>query len=486
MVQHTKSLTMVENTLMKWTKKRPLELVVFIWSIVRHYVPIEIRQLFFRYTRQLVELTSPYIHLYIDEYTSSQLYSTSSIYVRVRAYLDEHGCKSSTRFRLHAPARGKRVFRTSGDEEVIDQFKGVTVWWVLEVKDSVKTKAYKLMFHRKYRELISGEYLDYVINEGKMIIQRNRTRKLYLNKVPDSYSRALWMSVNFEHPANFDNLAMSTAKKREIVEDLLSFSKSKDFYARVGKAWKRGYLLYGPPGTGKSTMIAAMANLLGYDVYDLELTSVSSNEELRRLLISTDKKSIIAIEDVDCSLDITQKRDEIPMNTSSNTTSIGTKIKAREGKSENTTKQSGVTLSGLLNFIDGIWSASEGERIFVFTTNSLAKLDPALIRTGRMDKHIEMSYCCFEGFKVLAKNYLLIDTHDKFDVIRELLEVTKMTPADVGECLMPKVPSEDVEVCLDNLICALEKARDDQVAKAKAAELKKKKKEEEEEEEEEE
>jgi len=62
---------------------------------------------------------------------------------------------------------------------------------------------------------------------------------------------------------------MGTKKKEEIKKDLIKFSKGKDYYAKIGKAWKRGYLLYGPPGTGKSSMIAAMASLLDYDVYDI-------------------------------------------------------------------------------------------------------------------------------------------------------------------------------------------------------------------------
>ncbi|KAH0668800.1 hypothetical protein KY289_023293 [Solanum tuberosum] len=80
---------------------------------------------------------------------------------------------------------------------------------------------------------------------------------------------------------------MDPNKKQEIIDDLETFSKSKDYYAKIGKAWKHGYLLYGPPGTGKSSMIAAMANFLKYDVYDLELTSVKDNTELRKLLIDT-------------------------------------------------------------------------------------------------------------------------------------------------------------------------------------------------------
>ena len=77
---------------------------------------------------------------------------------------------------------------------------------------------------------------------------------------------------------------------------------------------------------------------------------------------------------------------------------------AKEEEEEEVESNSKLTLSGLLNFIDQIWSATGGERIIVFTNNYVEKLDPALIRRGRIDKHIELSYCSFEAFKVLAKN----------------------------------------------------------------------------------
>lgn len=116
-------------------------------------------------------------------------------------------------------------------------------------------------------------------------------------------SDEVWSHIDFEHPATFDTLAMHPDKKRRIKEDLDSFSRNKDYYRRIGKPWKRGYLLYGPPGTGKSSMIAAMANYLNYDIYDIELTTVDSNSDLRKLFIETTGKSIIVIEDIDCSLD---------------------------------------------------------------------------------------------------------------------------------------------------------------------------------------
>ncbi|XVE92590.1 hypothetical protein REPUB_Repub01dG0111600 [Reevesia pubescens] len=98
-------------------------------------------------------------------------------------------------------------------------------------------------------------------------------------------------------------------------------------------------------------------------------------------------------------------------------------------------------------------------------TNHVEKLDPALIRRGRMDKHIEMSYCCFEAFKVLRKNYLEIDSHSLFGEIETLLGETKMTHADVVENLIPKSDEEKEETCLKRLIKALKAIKEKAIQK---------------------
>lgn len=206
-------------------------------------------------------------------------------------------------------------------EEVSDEYKGVRVWWVLGKKvprtpvvyfypGSYDERHYTLTFHKRYRELITGEYVNQVLEEGKAIAVRNRQRKLYKNVPCQAWYEKKWSHVYFEHPATFDTLAMASKKKEAIKKDLIKFTEGKEYYAKIGKAWKRGYLLFGPPGTGKSTMIAAMANCLNYDVYDLELTSVENNNELRSLLVDISSKSIIVIEDIYCSLDLSGKRKE--------------------------------------------------------------------------------------------------------------------------------------------------------------------------------
>lgn len=55
-------------------------------------------------------------------------------------------------------------------------------------------------------------------------------------------------------------------------------------------------------------MIAAMANFLGYVVYDIELTSIKNNTQLRRMFSKICNKSIIVFEDIDCSLDLIGER----------------------------------------------------------------------------------------------------------------------------------------------------------------------------------
>ncbi|CAN0903459.1 AAA-ATPase ASD, mitochondrial, partial [Linum grandiflorum] len=292
--------------------------------------------------------------------------------------------------------------------------------------------------------------------------------KLYTNSSGHnrwlSFKQNSWSHIPFEHPATFETMAMDPVLKKEIIEDLLTFTESRDFYSRIGKAWKRGYLLYGPPGTGKSTMIAAMANLLSYDVYDLELTAVRDNTELRKLLIDTTSKSIIVIEDIDCSLDLTGQRKTKLQNGSK----LGfDEIESLIEKHRNGNSSSRVTLSGLLNFIDGLWSSSGGERLIVFTTNHVEKLDPALIRRGRMDKHVELSYCSFEAFRVLAWNYLRLQDHPMFSEVDRLIKEINITPADVAENLMLKSPSDDSARCLSRLIAAMEEVKEDAAAAVK-------------------
>ncbi|KAK7269065.1 hypothetical protein RIF29_21781 [Crotalaria pallida] len=453
--------------------------MLFVWAMIQRYFPHQLHTIIEKFSKKLAKLFYPYIEVRFFEYPADS-YRHSEAFTAIEHYLTSKSAIQARRLRGDA-VRQSLILKVDEQEEICDEFEGVKLVWSLR-KIVPPTKSvsfyaaeekryYFLTFHGRHRSFVTKSYLKHVLDEGKAISLRNRQRKLYTNCTGsgDSDKRGAWRHVIFEHPASFGTIAMDPNKKKEIIDDLAAFKKGKEYYARIGKPWKRGYLLYGPPGTGKSTLIAAIANFLRYDIYDIELTAVQTNAELRKLLIGITSKSVVVIEDIDCSLDLTGQRknkdergddDEEEKNL---VTSL--KKQVEEGEASKG-KSSKVTLSGLLNFIDGIWSASSGERLIIFTTNYVEKLDRALIRRGRMDMHIELSYCGFEGFKVLAKNYMNLESHDLFDSIRSLLEETNITPADVAENLMPKVVNEDVETCLERLIQALRNSKEEARMKA--------------------
>jgi chaperone BCS1 len=319
----------------------------------------------------------------------------------------------------------------------------------------------ELSFDAEHADTAIERYVPFIMSTAEQLQRRDRALKIFMNE-----GRS-WHGINHHHPATFDTLAMDPALKSAVVDDLDRFLKRKDYYRRIGKAWKRGYLLHGPPGTGKSSLVAAMANYLRFNLYDLDLSEVSLNSALQRLLIAMPNKSILVIEDIDCCFDA-KSREDSKMQASADAGN-SSDDDGPPGKADYTGahKQQSLTLSGLLNFIDGLWSTSGEERIIVFTTNYKDRLDPALLRPGRMDMHIYMGFCCWEAFKTLARNYHLVDDHVLFPEIQELLAAVEVTPAEVSEMLLR---SEDADVALRVLTDFLQEKR--RIAKKEETEIK--------------
>ncbi|CCE88778.1 Piso0_001559 [Millerozyma farinosa CBS 7064] len=164
----------------------------------------------------------------------------------------------------------------------------------------------------------------------------------------------------------FGSVILDEGVGEAILNDVKDFLGSGDWYHRRGIPYRRGYLLYGPPGSGKTSYIQALAGELDYNICILNLSENNlTDDRLNHLMNHIPERSILLLEDVDAAFN-----------------------KREQSKEKGFT--SGVTFSGLLNALDGVTSAEEC--ITFMTTNHPDKLDPALMRPGRVD------------FKVLINN----------------------------------------------------------------------------------
>jgi chaperone BCS1 len=440
-------------------------------TVLRTYLPQEMqdyiflgsRSFFNRFTNQLTMIIYEHEGLFNNE-----------IYEAVQLYLTTKISDDTLRVKVSKLEMEKNIVTSvEKNQEITDYYNGVKVKWIWVFEKSNNTtdvydnrssvnitssevRSFQLSFHKKHKHNIVDSYLPFILEEAKAKKNKNKTVKIHTIDTEDRYgSDCVWTSVNLDHPASFETVAMESNMKEMVMKDLDKFVSRRDYYRKVGKAWKRGYLLYGPPGTGKSSLIAAMANYLNFDIYDLELTDIKRNSELRKILVKTANKSILVVEDIDCTIALQERAN-----------SSSTK---EDKKHHDDEEKSTVTLSGFLNFIDGLWSSCGDERIIIFTTNHKEKLDPALLRPGRMDLHIHMSYCTPCVFKQLTFNYLGIKDHPRFSEIEDLIAKTEVTPAEVAEQLSK---NDDPNVTLVDLIDFLHiKTKENEEAKIKKIQL---------------
>ncbi|KAJ0657656.1 putative AAA+ ATPase domain, ATPase, AAA-type, core, AAA-type ATPase domain-containing protein [Helianthus annuus] len=438
-----------------------------VHTFSRQYLPTEFRREVDNYIHlSLRTVLNNFSNQLTMVFYESEGFGDNEIYTAAQCYLATQIPSDIRRVKVSKnPNEQKFNVGMETNEEYTDLYNGVTFTWSLLSKQKPtgyengrslrsEIRSLELTFHRKHKDLVLDSYLPFIINCSKTIIQNEKTVKLFTTDRRWSYSTMLWKSVKLDHPATFETVAMDPSVKEMVLKDLDRFVERREYYRRVGKAWKRGYLLYGPPGTGKSSLIAAIANYLKFDIYDLELTNICSNSELRRLLVATANRSILVVEDIDCSVEL---HDRVQVETE----------KEKE-KDKAAKKEHKVTLSGFLNFIDGLWSSCGDERIIIFTTNRKEKLDPALVRPGRMDVHIHMSYCTPSVFRMLAFNYLGVTEHDLFEDIDELISHVDVTPAEVAEQLLK---DNDPDIALGGLIAFFDvKRKENEEAKAKLKE----------------
>ncbi|RPD59031.1 P-loop containing nucleoside triphosphate hydrolase protein [Lentinus tigrinus ALCF2SS1-7] len=329
----------------------------------------------------------------------------------------------------------KKVFQTARDIEV--STRGGTIDDLGENDDSDQEAEYNVVFlpstSQTYSAWYKGHYItisrDRVTTAGsyghaedylqiRMLTRSPALLRELLRDARKAYKVAnehlievsvaedgdRWRRVAMQTKRPPSSVILDPGVLELVLDDARDFLSSKKWYADRGIPFRRGYLLHGAPGAGKTSMIHTIAGELGLSIYILSLTVMGLDDNnLKSLIAHLPKSCIVLMEDVDAAFTRSIKRDIVDPETQSHTHQSRASSPEDTGDSGKETQFGRVTLSGLLNALDGI-AAHEG-RILFATTNSYGSLDPALLRPGRLDLHIEFHLASTYQVKELFKRF---------------------------------------------------------------------------------
>ena len=200
--------------------------------------------------------------------------------------------------------------------------------------------------------------------------------------------------------------------KDKIVEKIDFFIKNPEWYKSRGIPWTMGFLLWGKPGCGKTGFIKALMNYTGRSALRINLSKNFDFDEIERIiyddeisddLIIPQENRIIIFEDIDCMSDIIKDRNIEESEEEIFEKKIKEKTMAHSLSSISKTKENNNNLSHLLNIIDGLHECPG--RIIIMTTNKPEIIDPALIRSGRIDYKIEFTHATLKDVQDILNFY---------------------------------------------------------------------------------
>lgn len=178
----------------------------------------------------------------------------------------------------------------------------------------------------------------------------------------------------------FKNLSFDK-EVMDFIAEVKRWYGSAEFFKSRGIPWKMSAALEGPPGTGKTSLARAIAQDLGIPIYMMDLTTMD-NEELTKhwQTVLFNVPCMVLFEDLDRLFNdagefIPAKRERRPL-----------------------------TLDTLLQCTSGVEPA-EG-LLMLATANNPEKLDPALMRAGRLDRRLFLDILDKEGRQRIANRIL--------------------------------------------------------------------------------
>lgn len=358
---------------------------------------------------------------------SLTVHSEDVLYIYISAWLHQHGFdRFSKSYRLrylegrpmYGPAVGTFTFVHSG--------RLVKVMIQAEANQNGGSS-----YRSQNREFLTVSYLS--LSRSRTFMESivcdaiEEARRADDNGVAIyAFAGQFWSEVARVKRRRSPSIILRDGELERIEADVEQWLNRADWYIERGVPYRRGYLLTGPPGTGKTSLVRHLAQRFGMSVYisDGSIRSIQQVPE----------NSILLLEDVDS---ITRMREAAAeytprdLENQSRPPALATQGGGVPSQPMDVNAMFAPTLSALLNALDGL--ASVERVLVVMTTNHPERLDHAMVRPGRVDYRLHLSYCDVDqAMRMFVKFYRPDET-----LVQRFVQV-------VGDCIFTPAQLQNI------------------------------------------
>lgn len=205
-------------------------------------------------------------------------------------------------------------------------------------------------------------------------IDEDTTIDCYINE------EDFWNLSNTRNKRSIDTIYIPKKDKQRIIDKVKNFNSMETIkrYRRCGILHKLVCLFHGVPGSGKTSFVTAIASEIDYDIASFNFEPKTTDKDLNKLVSNLPEKTILLLEDMDCLF---------------------------KERKENDSHKNAITLSGILNILDGL-NSKEGMIVFITTNHKEFLYDPALIRPGRIDISLKFENIKIQQVKEMYKVFM--------------------------------------------------------------------------------
>lgn len=263
-------------------------------------------------------------------------------------------------------SNGKNYYRAPKSQFVVQVAKNVYIIRTLMPYSHGSEQHYHAVFTEETPDKIKESIKKFVpkmVNDFADFMKKTQNRKTDLSIL--------------------DKVFLSKELKEDLIEDIQSFITGKQIYKELGLPWKRGYVFSGNPGNGKTLSLRLLSRAFGLEMHDLlDYLNPKTGELDLETADDYQENSIQTYSGIDLyemSKHAWERKVPIIYYLEDMDKIVGVNEK----------DFAKMTLSNLLNAIDGVERLADGF-LLIATTNFLKDLaEPVIGRPGRFDRVFE-------------------------------------------------------------------------------------------------